>query len=1045
MTAPKSLEELEAEIQELQAQVRELSSADGSRAPRERDRREEYLDIAGVMLLGLDTQGRVTYANTRTAEAVGLTRQDILGQRWIDRFLPERVRADVNDTFAQVIRGETADEGHYVGRIVQQDGAERAIRWYTRVVRDETGAIVGIHASGEDITDQLKAADDLAASEAKFRAIFEDANVAMGLATPHGRITDTNRAMEEMLGYTADELKTMQVIDCIHPDDRERVDKLYRGAAAGRSSGTRDDTKYLRKDGTAVWGSRAGATVRTPDGRLLGLAAIIVDVTQRRRDEQELREHRSRLQLINEIATGVRSGMTVDQIVEATVDRLAAEFPGIRVVYGAVDDDGDLTMLCSRQPEAMPSIAGLSVGLSTADDYLAALRNDRAVIVSDISKDARLAPLAGVIGEGGARAMLDVPVHDAKGLMGILCLDAPDVRVWSSHEIATLVDAADYLAIAFRDAATQRQLAGQRLLIDSFDRLGHVLLSTLDRDEILDTLANEVLHAGVFRSLMVALVDDDGGYAEVVRGLFQRAPDNTIITPEGVVGRRYELDGDGILAEVARTGRMVVTEGWDARFDAELGSPQTYPPTKVAYFIPVLAGERVLAVLATASELDEKQATLRNVEAMGSLLGQVAVALEHARAYQELRSQEEALRRIITGARCILWHADVVWAPDANGAPDRLWWDIEPFDEPSAREFIALDPAEDETYWQAFNRSTPLEHRERMAATAHDALLGGSTRYTQEYPCVDRNDVTKWLLEDVFVEPRGKHRWHVVGVCTDITDRKRREEEVRDRHTELERLVDARTADLTAVNSELQEELSRRQEAEDALHATESDRRRLVERLLTVQEAERSHIARELHDQAGQALSSVLVGLRSLRGMSDPTQVERHIDALRVTTGRVLDEVRTLSFSLRPPSLDEFGLVAALERDVEAFGRQHDVRLDFVADETVPTDLPEDIEVAVYRVVHAALTNTQQHANAKNVSVVFRTRDEALHVIVEDDGVGFDVDAVLAGPVEGRFGLLAMQERLHAVGGAVEFESSPDGGSTVFIQTPTSRTPVWPT
>jgi signal transduction histidine kinase len=209
-----------------------------------------------------------------------------------------------------------------------------------------------------------------------------------------------------------------------------------------------------------------------------------------------------------------------------------------------------------------------------------------------------------------------------------------------------------------------------------------------------------------------------------------------------------------------------------------------------------------------------------------------------------------------------------------------------------------------------------------------------------------------------------------------------------------------------------------------------------VEQLLTAQERERTEIARELHDQAGQALSSLLVGLKSLRKMDDD-ESDRHIDTLRATTGRVLDEVRTLSFALRPPSLDEFGLVAALERDMEVMQKQGDVRLDFVADETVPSELPDDVEIAVYRVVHAALTNARQHARAENVSVLLRVRGALLHVIVDDDGVGFDVESVLDGPVEGRFGLLAMQERLRPVAGSVEFESAPGAGSTVFIRVPT--------
>ncbi|MBT5714538.1 PAS domain S-box protein [Candidatus Poribacteria bacterium] len=328
-------------------------------------------------------------------------------------------------------------------------------------------------------------------------------------------------------------------------------------------------------------------------------------------------------------------------------------------------------------------------------------------------------------------------------------------------------------------------------------------------------------------------------------------------------------------------------------------------------------------------------------------------------------------------------------------------------------------------------------HRERIARLYRGTAEGLSPGTRDETLYVRKDGGAVWgsRVGTPVRTPDGELLGLAVTLV-DITDRKRREEETRDANAELERLVGKRTADLTAVNQRLQDELGLRQETEASLRATEDDRRRLVEQLLTAQERERTEIARELHDQAGQALSSLLVGLKSLRKMDDD-ESDRHIDTLRATTGRVLDEVRTLSFALRPPSLDEFGLVAALERDMEVMQKQGDVRLDFVADETVPSELPDDVEIAVYRVVHAALTNARQHARAENVSVLLRVRGALLHVIVDDDGVGFDVESVLDGPVEGRFGLLAMQERLRPVAGSVEFESAPGAGSTVFIRVPT--------
>ena len=1030
-------QDLLAEVVALRARVAELEEAPPLADPQGRQRAEQYLDVAAGIMVAVDVGGRVTYANRRACAVLGVERDELLGAPWIDRFVRERDRAEGRARLSDAMQGGPALDGHYVSHVVSSSGEARIVRWRSAIVRDDAGEPVGVFGSGEDISEEQRALDELAASEAKFRAIFEGSNVGMGLADLRGRITDTNRALQDILGYSEHELAAMTVSECIHPEDRERVGELYREAAEGRSEGTHGVTRYIRKDGETVWAARTGSAVRTRQGDLIGLAGVMVDVTERRRDEQALQEHRSRLQLVNEIARVVRAGMPPNQIVSAAVDIIAREFPHLRVSYGTIDEDALLTMAHSAGNSDMRSIAGMSVSLAAAVDYIAALRRYDPVIVADVLDDPLLAPLAENIVAGGTRAVLDVPVHHAAGLVGLLCFDAPDARAWSDHEIATLTEAADFLAIALQDAATQQQLAGKTRLIESFERLERVLLSTLDLDEILDTLAREVVETGVFQSLIVALVDEADGFVEVVRSVMRRSDTEELVAaPEGILGRRYDLAGPNIAAEVARVGHLQTVLGWDSRVDGELLSPDAPPETQVAYIIPLVAGDRVLGVLVTSSGVSERAETLRNIDAMSSLLGQAAVALDHARAYEQIRAQEESVRRIVAGARCLLWHADVAWPAERAGGRGRLEWDIQELDESAAREFISLATDEYESYWQAFIHSTPPEHRHRMGITAEEALLGGASRYTQEYPCVDRDGVERWILEEAFVEARAQHRWRLVGVCTDITDRKRREEEVRDVNADLERLVEARTADLTAVNHALQEELVRHEQTETSLRRTESDRQRLVERILTVQEAERADIARELHDQAGQALSSLLVGLQSLRGMADPAEAERHIDALRVTTGRVLNEIRTLSFSLRPPSLDEFGLVAALERDVETLRRQFSANFDFVADDAVPADLREDVEVAVYRVVHSALTNALQHADARNLSVLLRVRGEDLHVIVEDDGVGFDVEAVLAGPVEGRFGLLAMQERLRPVGGTVQFESAPKDGSTVFLAIP---------
>ena len=117
-------------------------------------------------------------------------------------------------------------------------------------------------------------------------------------------------------------------------------------------------------------------------------------------------------------------------------------------------------------------------------------------------------------------------------------------------------------------------------------------------------------------------------------------------------------------------------------------------------------------------------------------------------------------------------------------------------------------------------------------------------------------------------------------------------------------------------------------------------------------------------------------------------------------------------------------------------GAQLGVTAEFYADSEDGYGLSEEVEIAVYRVVHGALANIVGHADARSISLIMRKRNGRLHVLIEDDGVGFDPEKVMAGPVEERFGLLAMEERLQSVGGGLRVQSTVGEGTTIYVEVP---------
>jgi signal transduction histidine kinase len=218
-------------------------------------------------------------------------------------------------------------------------------------------------------------------------------------------------------------------------------------------------------------------------------------------------------------------------------------------------------------------------------------------------------------------------------------------------------------------------------------------------------------------------------------------------------------------------------------------------------------------------------------------------------------------------------------------------------------------------------------------------------------------------------------------------------------------------------------------------------RRQFVEQAMAAQEEERKRIARELHDQTGQALTSLLLGLGALEAEADGSGglaiSPARLQDLKAIVADTLDGVRDLALGLRPSVLDDLGLVPALKRTVRTFQARHALVVDFQTVGLEGVRLPPAVEIALYRIVQEALTNVVQHASAHRVSLLLETRAGAVTVIVEDDGHGFEGERLMRDPVDKQWlGLYGMRERAEQLGGRLTIESAPGAGTTVFVEVP---------
>jgi signal transduction histidine kinase len=263
-----------------------------------------------------------------------------------------------------------------------------------------------------------------------------------------------------------------------------------------------------------------------------------------------------------------------------------------------------------------------------------------------------------------------------------------------------------------------------------------------------------------------------------------------------------------------------------------------------------------------------------------------------------------------------------------------------------------------------------------------------------------------------------------------LEEQRRTERELRDAHQQLadrarqlQTLVELRTAKLAESNKQLRREIAERKD--------------LRRKLLHAQEEERRRIARELHDQMGQNLTALNVGLKSLLDRQSRSGLGSRVQRLQNLATQTARDLHRVAVELRPAELDDLGLVKAIRALTETWSTQYGIDVDLEARQYQPGGISSEIETILYRIIQEALNNIAKHSGATRAALVIRRSADGVHAIIEDDGRGFDARIVSRSPNgNGRLGLLGIQERLGMIGGSLKVESAPESGATLIVRIP---------
>ena len=253
---------------------------------KERNRAQRYLEGAGVIMVVVGADQRVSLINRTGCELLGGDEQDIVGVNWFDNFIPADGREEIRAMFTKLIAQEEQLVEYYRNPIVTRSGEERLIAWHNTLLYDDDGKIIASLSSGEDITLQQQAQEQLREREEQLRLTLENAPIGIVTAGLDGSLLSVNPAFCNILGYTAEELTQLSIEGITHPDDWEETSSRFEALVCGVIDSYELDKRYIHRDGTIITvRARAGA-VRDSQGKPLMVVGEVEDITRRERTEK---------------------------------------------------------------------------------------------------------------------------------------------------------------------------------------------------------------------------------------------------------------------------------------------------------------------------------------------------------------------------------------------------------------------------------------------------------------------------------------------------------------------------------------------------------------------------------------------------------------------------------------------------------------------------------------------------------------------------------------------------------------------------------------
>lgn len=970
-------------------------AADRRQALEQVEQQAMMLSAVGQAVMATDLEGNITYWN-RAAEAMyGWRADEVLG-RPITQVTPAvGQRGSAEAMMERLLAGE-AWSGEF--QVQRKDGSLFPALVSDTPVFDAQGQLSAVIGISADLSALRQAEAELRRSEELHRVVLSNIGDAVFLTDDVGRLNYVGDNVHVIFGYSLTEAEALRSIDNLLGSDLFDPARLH-------EEGELINLEVTARDRT---GDEHHLLVNVKEVDIIGSERLYTcrDVTERVRAERRRQRTAARLQNLRQIEARILAEASVEDTAAAALEGLIQLVPAVNASIVLVGDrpSSGRVVAVAGQNDPLGGVGAeidlTEIGVTSKDQ----MRQPAMLQINDLATVTDPPPIGRRLAIRGIRSMLMVRLLVDDEPLGTMLLARSTPSTFDEEEAGAVQEVADSLALALRNAQLLERANRRFRELEALQRVSLRVTSHLDLGDALDEIATAALDTLSASDVHIFLLEGDQLKFGVARW-----------GPTGTGRSHYEPRQGGISYRVAESGQRLV-------FPQTRGHPlfqADFPDWDGAIAgMPLRIGDQILGVMNVAFE-EPHEFTEAELFMLSLLADQASVAVSNARSFQQVARQRSELEVLLgVSQRLAEQHSlqEVLEAivqsvvptiPTAEAASLWLYNPESRMLEPQAwmghldDEIAGLRfPVDFSLVGKVYSDAEPglfNNARQHAAFRTVDAKRLNNVQAVFGVPILLQGQAIGALFADNFSDP----------VAFDSDD--------------LRLLQALASQAATAIDSAR------------LFEQVKAGRERLQElslRLVEVQEDEKRHLARELHDEIGQLLTALKLTLEMARPAEVRSQeLEQALELVRELLGRVRD----LSLELRPSMLDDLGLLPSLLWQIDRFGSRAGLQVELTHEAVDGRRFPAQVETTAYRLIQEGLTNVARHGQVDRAHVHLEASDSLLRLMVVDEGVGFDsseLDRQIS------TGLAGMRERAFLLGGQFTIETSPGKGTRLEASLP---------